>query len=663
LNRKRNSFFILSAVFLLALALSMTSAPATASTTGYRDPWSDKEPVWDNTIGFADEIYFRVIEGDEQNVLALQAGDVELIGQFIEPQYLAGLQSDPNVELNMTNRKGFGHVTLNCDSYPTNYTELRQSFAYALDKDLIQERAFQGLSRPADSVIPPSMGAWSLDNDPWSSINNYYDPDPIAGNALLGDLDPAGAVGTNYDGNHWADLTGDGYREDPNGEEFVLDLHGSTGSSIVTTVLEACLEAFESLHIRATWQTGDFNALMALHDQGRTNLVFYAWNTPGVDPLFLTNLRSTDANNRAFWYNTTYDDLMVTALTSSDLATVKDAVLNAQKILWYEQPIVVCYMNLYPSAYRSDPWTGWVNTEGSGVSASSGLTWGKVQLKPEYGAAYGEQYEKYRQGGRFTMSLPQAMGATNYLTSPGGQSAYTAMCLALVYDGIYNRNPYSLEDAMGVAKDWSIEEVNMSDPDVATDHPRAVAGDQQKITFNLHTGFTFHDGQPLTADDVAYAYELINRSQSPIYLDSIEPVTHVEVVDSTTVEVYCDTPSIFNFHRAPGNWVVWPKHIWENVANPLTWENPTPIGSGSYKWKSRTPGELVVIERNDDYFYNARNYRYFALEAEETTTETTTGTETSVETTTPPPATPGFELLALLASFAAIVIIERKRKR
>ncbi|MHA1451199.1 MAG: ABC transporter substrate-binding protein, partial [Candidatus Hodarchaeales archaeon] len=193
---------------------------STVSASTSRDFFNDKEAIYDWTVGYADEIYFRVIIGAEQQVLALQSGEIDLIGQFVEPDLVPPLLTDPNIMINQTNRRGYGHVTLNCQQAPFNWTAMRVAFATALDKDGIQQQALGGFSRPVDSPVPPSMGAWSLDNHP-SFVSNYYEPDTDRGNEIL---DAAGFV----------DIDSDGWREDPNGNPIDIPVNGANvGSNIV----------------------------------------------------------------------------------------------------------------------------------------------------------------------------------------------------------------------------------------------------------------------------------------------------------------------------------------------------------------------------------------------------------------------------------------------
>jgi len=641
LNRKNKSILLLATIFLLATTLSSTGIVSTAVPV---EALSDYELVYDWTQGYADELYFRVITGAEQQVLALQAGEIDLIGQFIDPDLVPPLLTDPNILINQTNRRGFGHVSFNCEAAPTNWTALRVAFAHALDKDAIQQQALGGFSRPVDSPIPPSMGLWSLDNHP-DFVTNYYEPDPDTGNAIL---DAAGFV----------DVDSDGWREDPNGNAIDFGIMGSSaGSIIIETVVALSVDAFKSLHIKATQDLIDFNTLLARVDSGDFNAGFWAFNLGGTEPLFLENFKSDDIGNDWNFVNSTYDDYVDTMLESNNETEVYEACWNAQRILWEEQPLTVAYQNLLISAYRKDPWTGYVNTEGEGVFD----TWSflKVHLKEGFGS--GADFDNYKQGGRFTVSLPEQMESTNILNS---NSAYTHMTLNMVYDGLYSRNPYSLADGAGIAYDWKVEQV---DPANLTATPGAVEGDLTKITYYLRNEtILWHDGQELTSEDVAYSYTLVNESNSPVYLTAVQDVTHVETPDAKTVEIFCKIGGLFTLHRT--SLPVFPKHIWEPISNPLTWSNPDPVGSGPYKWKSRTPGELVVLERNDDYIYNPRNYVWPGIPEETTTTSESTSsaisTTTTATTTTEEPApSPGFEFAALLFSFAAIAIIEKKRRK
>jgi len=598
----------------------------------------DKETVFDLTSGYADEIYFQIIKGSQQQVLALQAGEIDMIGQFVDPDLRIPLMTDPNILINQTIRRGFGLVSFNCEKTPTNWTSLRQAFAYALDKDELQLQALGGFSRPIDSPIPTSMGAWSLDNHP-DFVTNYYEPDPVTGNAIL---DAAGFV----------DIDSDGWREDPNGNPINFSIVGANvNSTVIETVITFSINAFNSLHIKTYPDLIDFNTLLLNIDNDDFNAVFMAFSLGGTDPLFLENFQSDAIANDWNFYNSTYDDLIDTMLKSGNETEVYEACWTAQRILWEEQPLCVIYQNLLISAYRKDPWEGFVNTEGEGVFD----TWSflKVQLKEDYGS--GEDYNSYKQGGRFTVSLPEQMESTNILNS---NSMYTHMPLDLVYDTLYKQNPYTHEDCAWLARDWLIEEV---DPFNKTSIPSAMEGDLMKVTYYLQDELTWHDGVPLTSSDVAFSYELINSSNSPVYFSAVKDISHVETPNVTTVEIFTSSSSIFTLHKI--SIPIFPQHIWNSVENPLTWDNPEPIGSGPYKWKERVAGDHITLERNDNFYYNPRNYMEeipmttTPSSTQESTTITTASSITTTDYTTSQTESLSLIGISLLQNATVLVIV------
>jgi len=67
-------------------------------------------------------------------------------------------------------------------------------------------------------------------------------------------------------------------------------------------------------------------------------------------------------------------------LTTNDLETAKDAALQAQEILWQEQPLVVLYQDKGLSTHRNDRWEDLVITSGTGVYDD--WSYFKARLKP-----------------------------------------------------------------------------------------------------------------------------------------------------------------------------------------------------------------------------------------------------------------------------------------
>lgn len=143
----------------------------------------------------------------------------------------------------------------------------------------------------------------------------------------------------------------------------------------------------------------------------------------------------------------------------------------------------------------------------------------------------------------------------------------------------------------------------------------------------LREGTAWHDGEPFTAADVAFTFDLLSDTTlgegvgddgspapSPRYRGLTSLVDEVVAVDETTVEfrfVEC-TPSVaVHAFTVP----VLPEHVWrertasvsrEGDAGPTTealaTDNVPPVGSGPLRFTGSTSGEGVVFERFDEHF-------------------------------------------------------------
>ncbi|WP_406145751.1 ABC transporter substrate-binding protein [Streptomyces sp. NBC_01012] len=106
-----------------------------------------------------------------------------------------------------------------------------------------------------------------------------------------------------------------------------------------------------------------------------------------------------------------------------------------------------------------------------------------------------------------------------------------------------------------------------------------------KVTFTLDERAKWADGKALTAEDVAYTFELLKKHPA-LNKDGI-PFDGIAVEGDKVVLTFKDSQFV-NQNKITSTFVV-PKHIWEKVDNPETWPNRTPVGSGPYKLKTFTP--------------------------------------------------------------------------
>ena len=88
---------------------------------------------------YVDKIVFDVITQDDQQVLALQDDEIDMIDQQIDPTFLDTLVEAENIEVVNVLRNGYGYVSINCAKYPLNVTAFRRAVAFATDKEAISD--------------------------------------------------------------------------------------------------------------------------------------------------------------------------------------------------------------------------------------------------------------------------------------------------------------------------------------------------------------------------------------------------------------------------------------------------------------------------------------------------------------------------------------------
>ena len=118
----------------------------------------------------------------------------------------------------------------------------------------------------------------------------------------------------------------------------------------------------------------------------------------------------------------------------------------------------------------------------------------------------------------------------------------------------------------------------------------------------LRDGVVFHDGKPVTADDVVYSYQAHHRPEetrrwAPASSPML-PTSGIRKVDADTVEFHLDTPNaIFDEALA----------LYGNCIVPQGFDPKKPIGTGPFKLKSfDKPGQQIVFDANKEYWGEAR---------------------------------------------------------
>lgn len=129
--------------------------------------------------------------------------------------------------------------------------------------------------------------------------------------------------------------------------------------------------------------------------------------------------------------------------------------------------------------------------------------------------------------------------------------------------------------------------------------------DQMTVQYRLLPGLTWSDGEPLTADDSVYAFELARGLYPRVRADLMDRTVSYRVIDEQTVE-WRGLPG----YRASGYPAFFfsplPRHAWGGLtqAELQTAEavNRAPLGWGPYRIDEWVDGDHVTLSRNPSYF-------------------------------------------------------------
>jgi peptide/nickel transport system substrate-binding protein len=126
--------------------------------------------------------------------------------------------------------------------------------------------------------------------------------------------------------------------------------------------------------------------------------------------------------------------------------------------------------------------------------------------------------------------------------------------------------------------------------------------DGTAITFKLHPGVKWSDGQALTAKDVAFTFQLMQQNKA--LNGNGLPITGATAADDSTVTITFSTAQYTNLYAISGQTFIIPRHIWSAQTDPAHWTDPTPVGSGPFTLDKFSP-QGFTLKANAAYWQGA----------------------------------------------------------
>jgi peptide/nickel transport system substrate-binding protein len=283
---------------------------------------------------------------------------------------------------------------------------------------------------------------------------------------------------------------------------------------------------------------------------------------------------STDkGNNRVGLKDPEYDRLSDAQRAEMDTAKRRELILKAQDYVADQAVLFTLWYPLQWSAANKERFKGYVEIPGEAIYNE----WTPVMVEP----LTGEKVLKVA-----------IQNDVDNLNVTAAVSTWNWKVLRLVYDKLARIGP-KLQPVPASAEKWKI-----ISPTV--------------IDVTLREGMTFHDGKPVTVEDVKFTFDFMMKWRFPYLKAFVEPIKEVKVADRRTLRFNLKRPFAPFISNTLGTIPILPRHIWENAVeknglkSPDEWKDASMIGSGPFRFIHWKKGEEVKLQRFEKFYDPAK---------------------------------------------------------
>lgn len=186
------------------------------------------------------------------------------------------------------------------------------------------------------------------------------------------------------------------------------------------------------------------------------------------------------------------------------------------------------------------------------------------------------------QTGAVRIAITRDEGSLNPYTYQSGYPGWNIM--TLVYD------PLFYPDANNEPIPWLVRDVKVST-------------DGRTWTLTLHPNVRWHDGRPLTSDDVKFTFEYVQKVTHSRWTPTTRNLDGVDAPNPQTVVFRLKAPDAGFRLRTLADVPILPKHIWESVTTVAAARAFTnTVGSGPFRVEEVRAGQFYRLTANPQYF-------------------------------------------------------------
>ncbi|MUL41011.1 ABC transporter substrate-binding protein [Streptomonospora sp. PA3] len=155
----------------------------------------------------------------------------------------------------------------------------------------------------------------------------------------------------------------------------------------------------------------------------------------------------------------------------------------------------------------------------------------------------------------------------------------------LAYDYLTNYDPETNEPIPALAESWKTSDDGLT------------------WTYTIRDDVTWSDGEPLTAEDVAWTYTTMMEDEGAATANGnfVANFASAKALDDTTLQIKLEEPQATMLAL---DIPIVPKHIWEDVEDYSTFDNDgfPIVGSGPFVITGHKPNQSITLEANEDYW-------------------------------------------------------------
>lgn len=304
------------------------------------------------------------------------------------------------------------------------------------------------------------------------------------------------------------------------------------------------------------------------------------------DVLLFSQYHSKAGARRSYagYTNPEMDKLLEAQREEIDIQKRKELLYRIQEILYRDIPSIVLYHPDDIFIYNKRNWSNFTSMPGQGVAS----IWAALDATP------------------LTRDKSLKMGATTPLENFNPLNvtiSRTAWNYIMYWFDTLTRIGPKVDIRPWIAESWKWI-------------------DNTTIDVKIRSGMKFHDGKPLTVEDVKFTYEFYKKWKQPFVINLVNLISDIKIQSENTLRMKLEKPfpalPFIAFSEVP----ILPRHIWSDITaqkglkHPGDWvEDPKiTIGSGPFKFSSWKRGEFLRLKRNDEHFNPPKSEQFIYVD-------------------------------------------------